>query len=90
MGYKLGKSSRAELKGVHPDMIKVVERAIEITEQDFTVFDGIRTAADQRALYKRGASHDQALCNDCCGVLGYVRGVVLRREVERLQQRCVA
>ena len=56
MGYKLGRSSRAELKGVHPDLIKVVERAIEITEQDFTVFDGIRTAADQRALYKRGAS----------------------------------
>lgn len=56
MVYKLGKSSRAELKGVHPDLIKVVERAIEITEQDFTVFDGIRTAADQRALFKRGAS----------------------------------
>jgi len=56
MGYKLGTSSRNELKGVHPDLVKVVERAIEITEQDFTVFDGIRTAADQRALYKRGAS----------------------------------
>ncbi len=56
MPYKLGSRSRAELKGVHPDLVKVVERAIEITEQDFIVFDGLRTAADQNALYRRGAS----------------------------------
>lgn len=54
--YKLGSNSRKELQGVHPDLVAVVERAIQITEQDFTVFDGIRTAADQRALYNRKAS----------------------------------
>lgn len=51
--FKLGSNSRKELQGVHPDLVAVVERAIQITEQDFTVFDGIRTAADQRALYNR-------------------------------------
>lgn len=56
MTYYLGKSSKRELIGVHPKMVSVVEKAITITEQDFTVFDGMRTAADQRALYKRGAS----------------------------------
>ena len=56
MTYSLGAKSRAELQGVHPDLVRVVERAIRITEQDFTVFDGIRTAADQNALYRRGAS----------------------------------
>lgn len=54
--YSLGRKSRSELVGVHPDLVRVVEHAIGITEQDFTVFDGIRTAADQRALFRRGAS----------------------------------
>ena len=56
MAYKLGRKSQSELVGVHPDLVRVVHRAIEITDQDFTVFDGIRTPADQRALYNRGAS----------------------------------
>ena len=56
MTYSLGTNSRRELEGVHPALVSVVERAIVLTEQDFTVFDGIRTAADQNALYKRGAS----------------------------------
>lgn len=54
--YKLGKSSRREMAKMHPDMVRVIERAIEVTDQDFTVFDGFRTAADQNALYRRGAS----------------------------------
>lgn len=56
MTYNLGTKSRAELKGVAPQLVSVVELAIRNTEQDFTVFDGIRTAQDQRALYNRGAS----------------------------------
>lgn len=56
MTFRLGRRSLKELEGVHPDLVRVVKRAIEITEQDFTVFDGIRTAADQRTLYNRGAS----------------------------------
>ena len=55
-GFKLGPSSRSELVGVHQRLVEVVERAIEITEQDFTVFDGIRTAAEQNEHYRRGAS----------------------------------
>ena len=40
--YQLGKKSKKKLEGVHPDLVKVVERAIEITEQDFTVLEGLR------------------------------------------------
>lgn len=61
--FYLGKRSRAELQGVSPDMVKVVEMAISISEQDFTVFDGIRTAAEQRALFKRGASQKDGYTN---------------------------
>ncbi|WP_293373740.1 M15 family metallopeptidase [Nevskia sp.] len=54
--YKLGKRSLSELEGVHPDLVKVVLRAIELTTQDFAVHDGIRTLAEQKELLARGAS----------------------------------
>lgn len=54
--FRLGARSRSELQGVHPDLVRVVEMAIGITEQDFGVFDGIRTAHEQNALFRRGAS----------------------------------
>ena len=56
MPYKLGKRSLQSLSGVHPDMVAVVKRAIEITEQDFTVIEGIRNINRQRELYKAGKS----------------------------------
>lgn len=55
-GFKLGKKSKSELEGVHADLVAVVERAIELTVQDFSVHDGIRTLEQQRALVERGAS----------------------------------
>ena len=56
MEYKLGKRSLSELKGVHPDLVRVVKAAIKITNQDFTVLDGVRTEAEQQELVVRGAS----------------------------------
>lgn len=35
MAFELGATSRAELKDVHPDIVRVVELAITLTEQDF-------------------------------------------------------
>lgn len=52
MGYKLGKKSLSNLKGVHPDLVKVVKRAIELTECDFTVIEGLRTKQRQAQLLK--------------------------------------
>lgn len=54
--YKLGARSKQRLKGVHDDLMKVVERAIEITTVDFTVLEGLRTPERQKALYESGAS----------------------------------
>ena len=33
------KRSLSSLEGVHPDLVKVVNRAIELTQIDFTVID---------------------------------------------------
>lgn len=56
MGYKLGTRSLQNLSGVHPDLVAVVKRAIEITDQDFTVIEGMRDISRQRQLVKSGAS----------------------------------
>ena len=52
MGYKLGQKSLSNLKDVHPDLVKVVKRAIELTECDFTVTEGLRTKERQAQLLK--------------------------------------
>jgi len=44
------------LSGVHPDLVAVVKRAIEITEQDFSVIEGVRGINRQRELVAKGAS----------------------------------
>ena len=54
MGFKLGKTSLARLKGVDETLVNVVKRAIEISEVDFTVLEGVRTLERQRELYAQG------------------------------------
>lgn len=56
MTFKLGKRSLKRLEGVHPDLVRVVKRAIELTEIDFTVLEGVRTKARQKKLFEAGAS----------------------------------
>lgn len=56
MSYKLGNRSLQNLSGVHPDLVAVVKLAISITEQDFTVIEGIRNINRQRELVKAGKS----------------------------------
>lgn len=54
--FALGTTSRKRLQGVHPDLVRVVERAIQITEVDFTVLEGLRSLATQKAYFASGAS----------------------------------
>jgi peptidoglycan L-alanyl-D-glutamate endopeptidase CwlK len=56
MPFTLGAKSLQELDGVHPELVKVVKRAIELTEQDFSVNDGKRTIEEQRHYLESGAT----------------------------------
>lgn len=56
MTYALGQRSVDRLKGVHPDLQKVVRRAIELTPIDFTITEGLRTLERQKSLLAAGAS----------------------------------
>lgn len=54
--FKLGKRSIERLQGVHPDLVKVVERAIKMSPVDFTVLEGLRSPERQQTLVASGAS----------------------------------
>lgn len=58
--YHLGARSKRNLQGVHLDLVRVVTRAIELTTQDFTVLQGLRTLAEQRDNVRKGASQTMA------------------------------
>ena len=52
----LDKRSETSLQGVHPDLVKVVRRAAEITTVDFVITEGKRTEAKQKQMVASGAS----------------------------------
>lgn len=56
MAFQLSKSSLSNLDGVHPDLVAVVKRAIEITRIDFGVSEGLRMPQRQKQLKAEGKS----------------------------------
>ena len=54
MSFRLSQRSIDRLEGVHPDMTAVVGRAIQLTEVDFGVTQGVRTCL----LYTSDAADD--------------------------------
>jgi len=56
MSFRLSQRSVDRLEGVHPDMTAVVERAIQLTEVDFGVTQGVRTLDEQKANVAAGRS----------------------------------
>lgn len=54
--FKLSAASLKRLTGVHPDLVKVIERAIQLSNVDFAVLEGKRTLERQKQLFKAGAT----------------------------------
>lgn len=48
--------SERNLKGVHPDLVKIYRRAVELSALDPVVTCGPRSVAEQRILVAKGAS----------------------------------
>ena len=79
MSFRLSQRSRAALQGVHPDLVVVVEAAIELTPVDFMVSEGLRTAARQAELVRAGASrtlNSRHLTGHAVDVAAWVDGQV--------------
>lgn len=54
--FRFGSRSRRALTGVHPDLVKVITRALRLSDIDFVVTEGLRTKQRQSILVKHGAS----------------------------------
>jgi hypothetical protein len=54
--YKFGKNSKQRLETCHPDLQRVLNRAMEMQVMDFTVLEGHRSIERQQLLYKQGNS----------------------------------
>ena len=52
----LNKKSIDRLSGVHPDLVAVIKLAIELSDINFQVTEGVRSKARQEQLVKAGAS----------------------------------
>lgn len=53
---RLTPKDREKLKGLHPDLVKVIERAAEISDRPFVLLEGKRTLARQKQLLAQGAT----------------------------------
>lgn len=52
--YKLSSRSLGHLEGVHPNLVRVVKRAILITRTDFGVVCGVRLLETQQEYFAQG------------------------------------
>lgn len=53
-GFKLSSTSLEKLSGVDPKLVNVVKRAIELTEVDFRVLEGVRSKEQAYINYGKG------------------------------------
>jgi hypothetical protein len=56
MTFKFSNNSLKQLEGVKPALVAVVKRALELSEVDFSVIEGLRTVERQKKLVASGAS----------------------------------
>lgn len=56
MKRTFSKRSLDNLRGIHPDLRRVIDRALQESPLDFTVIEGVRSEARQRELVASGAS----------------------------------
>ena len=74
--FVLSKLSLGRLNGVDANLVKVVQRAIEITPQDFMVVEGVRTKEQCYINYGKGRTVGTAfksysvyiVCDHCWSV----------------------
>lgn len=77
--FKLSKASLNKLQGVKEPLVAVVKRAIELSEVDFGVSEGVRTLERQKMLYEAGKSrtmNSRHLTGDAVDVYAWVNEYV--------------
>lgn len=79
MSFEFGARSLKRLEGVHPDLVRVMKRAICCTTVDFAVLEGMRTLARQKQLMAAGATrtmNSRHLTGHAVDIAPYIGGSV--------------
>ena len=79
MSYRLSKRSYSNLTGVKAELVHVVCKAIEITEVDFVVIEGLRSKERQQELFNKGKSqtmNSRHLTGEAVDLAAFVNGSV--------------
>ena len=79
MSIVLGPRSLSRLQDVHPDLVRVVKRALELTAVDFMVIEGVRSVERQAHLKAIGASHtmrSRHLTGHAVDIAPYIAGEI--------------
>ena len=77
MTYVFSQRSLDNLEGVHPDLVSIAHKALELTPQDFTILEGLRSEERQRQLYNEGKSqtlNSRHLTGHAIDIAPYVNG----------------
>lgn len=65
---KFSQRSLDTLKGVHPNMVKLMTEAIKESPVDFTIVQGVRTTQYQQSLYAQGRTAKGKIVTNADGV----------------------
>ena len=77
--FYFGSRSEKNLTGVNPELVKVVRRALEISELDFAITEGFRSKERQKMLVKIGASqtmNSKHLTGNAVDLAAYYQGAI--------------
>ena len=77
--FRFSQRSLKNLEGVHPDLVKVVHRALQLSAVDFVITEGLRSPERQKQLVQAGASrtlNSRHLSGHAVDVVAWVNGEV--------------
>lgn len=73
--FRFSRRSEKNLEGVKPQLVAVVRRALELTEVDFGITEGLRSKYRQKQLVAEGKSqtmNSRHLTGDAVDVVAYI------------------
>lgn len=76
--FSFSKRSLDNLKGVHPDLVKVMMGSIKASEIDFAIIEGLRTLERQKQMVAEGKSqtlNSKHLQGKAVDFMCYINGV---------------
>lgn len=79
MAYRLSILSLQRLDQVKPNLVMVIEKAINLSSVDFGVLQGLRTLEEQRENVRKGASqtmNSKHLTGDAVDLVAYAGGKI--------------